>query len=93
MTFDISYIVGAFVAMGGAIVVLAAAIGILWRQQQKDAKDTRKRLGDLEAQLRDALKERCIRGGGDPRPCLTRFCINDEHQEQTKSALEKSHAR
>lgn len=80
----------AFIAMGGAIAAMAAAIVYLWRQQVKNYKDTEKRFQKIDEELKQAIRERCIRGGGEPRPCLNRFCISDEHPSKT-GALEKKH--
>jgi hypothetical protein len=63
MILDDSIVIGAF-------SVLSAAVAILWRQQVKDARENKKKFEKLEAELKQAIRERCIRGGGDPRPCL-----------------------
>jgi hypothetical protein len=78
MNFDQSYIVAAFIAMGSAIVALALAIAYLWKQQNKHNEVTEKRFQKLDEELKQAIRGRCIRGGGDPRPCLNQTCVHSE---------------
>ena len=88
MNFDPSYIIAAFIAMGAAIVSLALAIAWLWRQQVKESTANKKQFAKLEEELRKAILNRCIRGGGDPRPCLKdQSCPNKRTQEETKQFL------
>lgn len=88
MNFDPSYIIGAFVAMGSAIVALALAIGYLWRQQVKQNAANDKKFAKMDEELKKAIRERCIRGGGEPRPCLKdQTCQHKKNQDETKQFL------
>ena len=81
MILDDSIVISAF-------TVLSAAVVVLWRQQVKDARDNKKKFEKLEEELKQAIRERCIRGGGNPRHCLKdQSCSNKRNQEETKQFL------
>jgi hypothetical protein len=71
--------------MGSAIVALALAIAYLWRMQVKQSADYGKKFAKLEEELRKSILARCIRGGGEPRPCIKwHACKQDKSKEETR---------
>ena len=70
MEIDSKLIIGTIIALSTAIVVLSGAIGLLWRAHNTQNKINNKKFEKIDQELKDALKNVCVRGGGWPRWCI-----------------------